>query len=138
MRDLWRDDSPRDECGVFAIYAPEMDVPRLTFFALFALQHRGQESAGIAVRWYPPGGAKDMGWLSQVFERRLCSLAGGLAIGHFLISTTGSSEMRNAQPLRAHAMVRSSRWLTTETWSTPTNCGTLCSATAGLRKHFRY
>lgn len=100
MRDPWRDDSPHDECGVFAIYAPEMDVARLTFFALFALQHRGQESAGIAVT----DGArlivhKDMGLVSQVFEEEtLHSLPGRLAIGHVRYSTTGSSETRNAQP----------------------------------------
>jgi amidophosphoribosyltransferase len=100
MRDPWQDDSPHDECGVFAIYAPEMDVSRLTFFALFALQHRGQESAGIAVS----DGArlivhKDMGLVSQVFEEEtLLSLPGKLAVGHVRYSTTGSSEMRNAQP----------------------------------------
>ncbi len=97
---IWRDESPHDECGVFGIYAPEMDVARLTFFALFALQHRGQESAGIAVT----DGArldvhKDMGLVSQVFqEEMLQSLPGRLAIGHVRYSTTGSSEMRNAQP----------------------------------------
>jgi amidophosphoribosyltransferase len=100
MRDPLRDDSPHDECGVFAIYAPEMDVARLTFFALFALQHRGQESAGIAVT----DGIrltvhKDMGLVSQVFEEQtLQSLTGKLAIGHVRYSTTGSSETRNAQP----------------------------------------
>lgn len=100
MRDPWRDDSPHDECGVFALYAPEMDVARLTFFALFALQHRGQESAGIAVT----DGArlivhKDMGLVSQVFEEEtLQTLPGRLAIGHVRYSTTGASEMRNAQP----------------------------------------
>jgi amidophosphoribosyltransferase len=97
---LWQDDSPHDECGVFAIYAPDMDVARLTFFALFALQHRGQESAGIAVT----DGArlivhKDMGLVSQVFEEEtLQSLPGKLAIGHVRYSTTGASEIRNAQP----------------------------------------
>jgi amidophosphoribosyltransferase len=100
MRDIWLDDSPHDECGVFGIYAPEMDVARLTFFSLFALQHRGQESAGIAVT----DGArlivhKDMGLVSQVFEEgTLQTLPGQLAIGHVRYSTTGSSEMRNAQP----------------------------------------
>jgi len=100
MRERWQDDSPHDECGVFGIYAPEMDVSRLTFFALFALQHRGQESAGVAVT----DGVrlivhKDMGLVSQVFEEdTLQSLPGGLAIGHVRYSTTGSSEMRNAQP----------------------------------------
>jgi amidophosphoribosyltransferase len=77
-----------------------MDVARLTFFGLFALQHRGQESAGIAVT---DGSRlvvhKDMGLVSQVFEEdTLQSLAGRLAIGHVRYSTTGSSEMRNAQP----------------------------------------
>ena len=100
MRDPWQSDSPQDECGVFAIYAPEMDVARLTFFALFALQHRGQESAGIAVT---DGSRlivhKDMGLVSQVFEEStLQTLPGQLAIGHVRYSTTGSSEMRNAQP----------------------------------------
>jgi amidophosphoribosyltransferase len=100
MRELWPDESPHDECGVFAIYAPEMDVARLTFFALFALQHRGQESAGIAVT---DGNRltvhKDMGLVSQVFEEEtLKTLPGQLAIGHVRYSTTGASEQRNAQP----------------------------------------
>lgn len=100
MRELWQDDTPHDECGVFAIYAPEMDVARLTFFALFALQHRGQESAGIAVT---DGSRlivhKDMGLVSQVFqEQTLQSLPGRLAIGHVRYSTTGANERRNAQP----------------------------------------
>jgi amidophosphoribosyltransferase len=100
MFDPWQDDSPHDECGVFGIYAPEMDVARLTFFALFALQHRGQESAGIAVT---DGSRlivhKDMGLVSQVFEEEtLQALPGTLAIGHVRYSTTGSSESRNAQP----------------------------------------
>ena len=100
MLDQWNNDSPHDECGVFAIYAPEMDVARLTFFALFALQHRGQESAGIAVT----DGSKltvhkDMGLVSQVFEEKILQgLPGDLAIGHVRYSTTGSSETRNAQP----------------------------------------
>jgi len=98
-RSIW-EESPHDECGVFGIYAPELDVSRLTFFALFALQHRGQESAGIAVT----DGArldvhKDMGLVSQVFqEEMLQSLPGKLAIGHVRYSTTGASSMRNAQP----------------------------------------
>jgi len=100
MRELWPVESPRDECGVFAIYAPEMDVARLTFFALFALQHRGQESAGIAVT---DGSRlivhKEMGLVSQVFEEStLKTLPGKLAIGHVRYSTTGASETRNAQP----------------------------------------
>jgi amidophosphoribosyltransferase len=94
-------ESPREECGVFAIYAPERDVARLTFFALFALQHRGQESAGIAVSDHRDIVVfKEMGLVSQVFnERTLQSLPGQLAIGHVRYSTTGSSEWRNAQPV---------------------------------------
>ncbi len=94
-------DSPREECGVFGIYAPDRDVARLTFFSLFALQHRGQESAGIAVS--DQGHImvfKDMGLVSQVFnEQTLQTLSGQLAIGHVRYSTTGSSEWRNAQPV---------------------------------------
>jgi amidophosphoribosyltransferase len=95
-------DGPRDECGVFGIYAPEHDVARLAYFALFALQHRGQESAGIATA--PRGGSlmaiRDQGLVSQVFdEYKLRSLVGDLAIGHVRYSTTGSSEWENAQPI---------------------------------------
>ena len=95
-------DGPRDECGVFAIYAPEHDVARLAYFALFALQHRGQESAGIATA---PRGAgimaiRDQGLVAQVFdEHTLRSLVGDMAIGHVRYSTTGSSEWENAQPI---------------------------------------
>ena len=95
------DDSPHDECGVFGVYAPGEQVARLTYFGLFALQHRGQESAGIAVsdgkciRMH-----KDMGLVAQVFnEETLVGLPGYLAIGHTRYSTTGSSILRNAQPL---------------------------------------
>ncbi len=95
------DDAPREECGVFGIFAPGEDVARLTYFGLFALQHRGQESAGIMVsdgrqiKWY-----KEMGLVTQIFdERTLSQLQGDLAIGHTRYSTTGSSVLRNAQPL---------------------------------------
>ncbi len=103
-------DSPREECGVFGIYAPERDVARLTFFGLFALQHRGQESAGIAVSDQSHIMVyREMGLVSQVFnEQTLRSLPGQLAIGHVRYSTTGSSEWRNAQPLhrcRDHAAI---------------------------------
>ncbi|PDW03938.1 amidophosphoribosyltransferase [Candidatus Viridilinea mediisalina] len=94
------EDKPAHECGVFAIVAPELDVARLTFFGLYALQHRGQESAGIAVangraiRYH-----KAMGLVSQVFnEENLRPLAGYVAIGHTRYSTTGSSKLENAQP----------------------------------------
>ncbi len=96
-----RREGPRDECGVFGIYAPERDVARLTFFALFALQHRGQESAGIAVS--DEGQIlvfKDVGLVSQVFrEDVLRSLTGQMAIGHVRYSTTGSTGWANAQPV---------------------------------------
>jgi amidophosphoribosyltransferase len=95
-------DGPRDECGVFGIYAPEHDVARLAYFALFALQHRGQESAGIATA--PRGGSimaiRDQGLVAQVFdEHKLRSLVGDMAIGHVRYSTTGSSEWENSQPI---------------------------------------
>jgi len=95
-------DGPRDECGVYGIYAPEQDVARLAYFALFALQHRGQESAGIATA--PRGGGimaiRDQGLVAQVFdEHTLRSLVGDMAIGHVRYSTTGSSEWENAQPI---------------------------------------
>jgi amidophosphoribosyltransferase len=95
-------DGPRDECGVFGIYAPEHDVARLAYFALFALQHRGQESAGIATATH--GGnimaIREQGLVSQVFdEHMLRSLVGDMAIGHVRYSTTGSSEWENTQPI---------------------------------------
>jgi amidophosphoribosyltransferase len=95
-------DGPRDECGVFGIYAPDHDVARLAYFALFALQHRGQESAGIATA--TRGGnimaIRDQGLVAQVFdEHTLSSLLGDMAIGHVRYSTTGSSEWQNAQPV---------------------------------------
>jgi amidophosphoribosyltransferase len=94
-------DRPRDECGVVGIYAPGEDVANLCFYALFALQHRGQESAGIAVA---DGDSilvyKDMGLVSQVFnETKLESLVGNVAMGHVRYSTTGSSSWENAQPV---------------------------------------
>ena len=97
---LHLDDKPHDECGVFGAYAPGRDVARLTFFALYALQHRGQESAGIATC---DGRSayihKDMGLVSQVFnESNLAPLKGHSAIGHNRYSTTGSSHVRNASP----------------------------------------
>ena len=91
---------PQDACGVFGVWAPGEEVAKLTFFGLYALQHRGQESAGIAVS----DGShivvyKDMGLVSQVFtEASLESLQGHVAIGHTRYSTTGSSVWENAQP----------------------------------------
>ena len=95
-----QDQGPQDACGVFGVYAPAEEVARLTFFGMYALQHRGQESAGIAVS----NGRrimvfKDMGLVSQVFdEGTLSSLKGHLAIGHTRYSTTGASVWNNAQP----------------------------------------
>ena len=93
-------ESLHEACGVFGAYAPTLDVARLTFFGLYALQHRGQESAGIAAT---DGQAlnvrKDMGLVSQVFqEEDLSHLQGFAAIGHTRYSTTGSSRIENAQP----------------------------------------
>lgn len=96
-----QDDTPREECGIFGVFAPGEDVARLTFFGLFALQHRGQESAGIAVSDGETISVhKEMGLVTQVFtEKALTGLRGHIAIGHTRYSTTGSSVLRNAQPL---------------------------------------
>jgi amidophosphoribosyltransferase len=94
-------ESPKEECGLFGAWAPGEDVARLTYFGLFAQQHRGQESAGIAV-----GDGhnilvyKDLGLVSQVFnEATLTTLHGDLAVGHTRYSTTGSTTWDNAQPV---------------------------------------
>jgi amidophosphoribosyltransferase len=95
-------DGPRDECGVFGIYAPDHDVARFAYFALFALQHRGQESAGIATAQRGGGimAIRDQGLVAQVFDEHILrSLVGDMAIGHVRYSTTGSSEWENAQPI---------------------------------------
>jgi amidophosphoribosyltransferase len=95
-------------CGVFGVYAPDRDVARLTYFGLFALQHRGQESAGIAVSEHGRLTAlRDLGLVSQVFdEQKLGGLHGQVAIGHTRYSTTGSSQWANAQPLVQHGRAR--------------------------------
>ena len=95
------DDTPREACGVFGVYAPGQPVAHLTYLGLYALQHRGQESAGMAVS---DGEAltvvKDMGLVSNAFDdRTLAALTGNLAIGQTRYSTTGSSTWRNAQPV---------------------------------------
>jgi amidophosphoribosyltransferase len=94
-------DGPRDECGVFGIYAPESDVARLAYFGLYALQHRGQESAGIATAENGHIMAvRDLGLVSQVFdEQKLTALQGSMALGHVRYSTTGSYTWENAQPI---------------------------------------
>ncbi len=94
------DQGPQDACGVFGVWAPGEDVAKLSYYGLYALQHRGQESAGIAVS----NGRqilvyKDMGLVSQVFdESTLASLKGHIAVGHARYSTTGASTWHNAQP----------------------------------------
>src|SRR5437867_7789281 len=95
-------------CGLFGVRSPERDVARLTYFGLFALQHRGQESAGIAVSDEGRLTAlRDMGLVTQVFdEQKLRGLRGDLAIGHTRYSTTGSSQWWNAQPLVQHGSAR--------------------------------
>src|SRR5919202_3414321 len=94
-------DSPREACGVFGVYAPGRPVAHLTYAGLYALQHRGQESAGMAVS---DGDTitvvKDMGLVTHVFdERTLVPLQGDLAMGHVRYSTTGASSWGNAQPI---------------------------------------
>ncbi len=95
-----RADKPEEACGVFGVYAPQEDVATLSYFGLFALQHRGQESAGIAT--FDHGTIhvyKHMGLVSQVFDDAvLQSLPGQFAVGHTRYSTTGSSHLANAQP----------------------------------------
>ena len=105
-------DGPRDECGVFGLYAPGHEVSRLSYFALYALQHRGQESAGIAAA--DRGGQiitrRELGLVSQVFtENDLRTLAGELAIGHVRYSTTGSNAWENSQPVQRSEGTNGSR-----------------------------
>ena len=92
---------PREECGVFGVWAPGEDVSKLTYYGLFALQHRGQEAAGIAVG---DGDQilvfKDLGLVSQVFdEQSLEALKGHIAVGHTRYTTAGSPSWENAQPM---------------------------------------
>src|SRR4029077_20697858 len=94
-------DGPHDECGVFGVFAAGHDVARLSYFALYALQHRGQESAGIATA---QGGhilaMRDQGLVNQVFdEQKLRALQGDMAVGHVRYSTTGASSWENSQPV---------------------------------------
>ena len=97
-------DKLKEECGIFGIYGPGLDVSRLTYYGLYALQHRGQESAGIAVS---DGGTiilhKNMGLVPEVFSDEILGrLTGKMALGHVRYSTTGSSLVLNAQPLMCH------------------------------------
>ncbi|MBX3120254.1 MAG: amidophosphoribosyltransferase [Fimbriimonadaceae bacterium] len=107
MDPIDHDDRLKEECGVVGIYSPEQDAARVAFFGLFALQHRGQESAGIAVsdesvvRMH-----RGVGLVSQVFdEPNLAGLPGHIAIGHTRYSTTGASVLRNAQPVYCQSLV---------------------------------
>ena len=95
------DDEPKEECGVFGVWAPGEEVAKLTYYGLYALQHRGQEAAGIAVA---DGSQvlvfKDLGLVSQVFdEQTLAAMHGHVAVGHCRYSTTGSTTWENAQPV---------------------------------------
>jgi amidophosphoribosyltransferase len=98
---LVADDRPQEECGVVGIFAPNENVASMAFFALYALQHRGQEAAGIAVsNGFNIRLHKDVGLVSQVFNAsNLEPLQGHYAIGHVRYSTTGSSNLHNAQPI---------------------------------------
>src|SRR6185437_13102422 len=105
-------EGPRDECGVFGLYAPGHEVSRLSYFALYALQHRGQESAGIAAadRDGHIITRRELGLVNQVFsENDLRTLAGELAIGHVRYSTTGSNAWENSQPVQRSQGTNGSR-----------------------------
>ncbi len=99
-------ESPKEACGIIGVFAPHEDVATMAFFGLFALQHRGQEAAGIAVsdgltmRMH-----KDVGLITQVFnQNNLSTLRGHYAIGHTRYSTTGSPSIRNAQPFMVETL----------------------------------
>ncbi len=103
------DEDPKEECGVFGVWAPGDEVAKLTYYGLYALQHRGQEAAGIAVS---DGSQivvfKDLGLVSQVFdEQTLSALRGHIAVGHCRYSTTGGNTWENAQPTYATTAVGS-------------------------------
>ena len=112
-----QDQGPQDACGVFGVWAPGEDVSKLTYFGLYALQHRGQESAGIAVS----NGRqilvyKEMGLVSQVFdETTLASLNGHLAIGHAATRPPGPAPGRTRSRRSGPPPTGRSRWATTAT-----------------------
>src|SRR3546814_17358786 len=96
-----QDQGPQDACGVFGVWAPGEDVAKLTYYGLYALQHRGQEAAGIAVA---DGSQvlvfKDLGLVSQVFdEQTLAAMPGHVAVGHCRYSTTGSTPWETEQTI---------------------------------------
>lgn len=109
MIDQQEEKPPREECGVFGVWAPGEEVAKLTYYGLYALQHRGQEAAGIAAA----DGTqvlvfKDLGLVSQVFdEQTLAAMPGHVAIGHCRYSTTGSTNWENAQPVFRHTVAGS-------------------------------
>src|SRR5712691_10522820 len=96
------DERMHEECGVFGVFAEGEDVANLTYFGLYALQHRGQESAGLGVSdGQRITDHKEMGLVSQVFDSEsLADLTGHIAIGHTRYSTTGGAKLPNAQPMR--------------------------------------
>src|SRR5690625_7707191 len=106
------DDSPKDACGVFGVWAPGEEVSKLTYYGLFSLQHRGQESAGIAasagdrIAVY-----KDVGLVSQVFdEATLSSLTGHISIGHCRDGSYGANDWRFAQDRKCVVEGKDTDW----------------------------
>jgi amidophosphoribosyltransferase len=101
------DDRLKEECGVLGVYVPDQEAARLAFFGLFALQHRGQESAGIAVSdGYRVRMHRDLGLVNQVFnEESLATLVGHMAVGHTRYSTTGANVLRNVQPVYCQSLI---------------------------------
>mgnify|MGYP000202330220 FL=1 len=117
-------DQLHEECGIFGVWAPDRDVARLTYFGLRALQHRGQESAGIAVG---DGGTvmvrKDLGLLDRVFSNAdLSTLSGQLAVGHVRYGTAGAKSWEPLSRTSLPSIASLSRSRTTVPSSTPTSC----------------
>ena len=117
-------DQLHEECGIFVVWAPDRDVARLTYFGLRALQHRGQESAGIAVG---DGGTvmvrKDLGLLDRVFSNAdLSTLSGQLAVGHVRYGTAGAKSWEPLSRTSLPSIASLSRSRTTVPSSTPTSC----------------
>ena len=115
-------DKFREECGVFAIHG-HSEASNLAYLGLYALQHRGQESAGIATSDHREiRCSKSMGHVADIFTpERIASLPGNMAIGHTRYSTAGDTVLLNAQPFWWLATRDRSRWRTTATSPTPRN-----------------
>ena len=97
---MYTSDKLHEECGIFGIYAPGIDVALNTYWGLYALQHRGQESAGICVaNGYAMDIRRGMGLVNEVFRDSMPEMPGHIGIGHVRYSTTGSSLASNIQPL---------------------------------------